>query len=157
MKRMAIDKPFKLATIGGTFDTLHQGHKDYISIAFHAAESVHIFLASDDYAKYKKTYLPHSYIERKNKLEDFLALKGWAGRYQIFLLEEEVKMKECVLHENYEIAVVEPAYIDFFVKINQQRELEKKAPLFFVYKNRTLDMHGKDMSSTSLRSQDDNS
>ncbi len=59
--------------IGGTFDTLHRGHKAFLRIAFSLGDEVLIGLASDRMAG-KKPFRNgiKSFGERKKNLEEFL-------------------------------------------------------------------------------------
>jgi len=69
-------KPVK-ACIGGTFDTLHEGHKKLMETAFSLADSVLIGLTGDGFALQRKGRQVKPFNERKKRLEGFLSSKGW--------------------------------------------------------------------------------
>src|ERR1700730_6805024 len=48
--------PFHIATIGGTFQAMHLGHRQYLKLALRLADIVHISLTSDHYASTLKNY-----------------------------------------------------------------------------------------------------
>ncbi|MCX6777723.1 MAG: inosine/xanthosine triphosphatase [Candidatus Micrarchaeota archaeon] len=57
--------------VGGTFDTIHKGHRSLLSTALKAGKFVWIGLTSDSFAKTKKIYKPRPYAMRKKQLEKF--------------------------------------------------------------------------------------
>jgi cytidyltransferase-like protein len=144
------DFPFTLASIGGTFNSLHQGHKRYIEIAFKSALNVYIQLSSDKLAQEIKHYNVYSYHERLNKLETYLNERGWNGRYSIFILESRAKLREVILDNEFDLAVVEPAYFADFLEYNSYRTGFGKQQLCLIYKPRSVDQLGHDISSAGL-------
>jgi hypothetical protein len=48
--------PFRLASLGGTFNNFHFGHEIYFEFALTLAESIHIFIADDTYAAERSLY-----------------------------------------------------------------------------------------------------
>ncbi|MCS7103892.1 MAG: adenylyltransferase/cytidyltransferase family protein, partial [Candidatus Korarchaeum sp.] len=70
-------KPFKKAIVGGTFDRLHKGHRELLSLACKIAQSLIIGLADDPLLGSKplaERILP--FEEREKALKDFLDLQG---------------------------------------------------------------------------------
>lgn len=72
-----MDKKFKTVALGGTFDHLHIGHKEFIRFALNLSEKLVIGLTSDEYvkkvsnSKYQISSI-ESYETRKRNLENFL-------------------------------------------------------------------------------------
>ncbi|RMD93062.1 MAG: hypothetical protein D6814_16120, partial [Calditrichaeota bacterium] len=72
-----------IATIGGTFDVLHSGHREYIQIAFKYAEKVIIYLSTDSFAEKIKKYHITPYRLREKKLREYLAKIYAPSRYVV--------------------------------------------------------------------------
>ncbi len=69
--------------LGGTFDPLHEGHKQLLRRAFEAGDEVLIGLTSDSMASAKGGGV-RRFKERKRLLEEFLRSQGWES----FTIEE---------------------------------------------------------------------
>ena len=63
---------FKRAVIGGTFDTMHKGHKKIIDIGFTISKSVAIGLTSDSFANRFRISRVLSYSKREKTLREYL-------------------------------------------------------------------------------------
>ena len=68
----ASGRPYSLASIGGTFNALHVGHRAYLKLAFTLADRVHIYVANDKYAEMRKDYSPRKYRNRRKSLKRLL-------------------------------------------------------------------------------------
>jgi pantetheine-phosphate adenylyltransferase len=73
--------------IGGTFDGLHKGHREFIRKAFTLADRVLVCITSDRMAK-KKALDVGSYASRKRKLEGFLKSGGWLDKADIVKIDD---------------------------------------------------------------------
>ncbi|HID15622.1 MAG TPA: pantetheine-phosphate adenylyltransferase [Candidatus Atribacteria bacterium] len=73
--------------VGGTFDSLHEGHKLLLKTCFKVGKKVLIGLTSDSLAKRKSHYVP-SFIQRKKEIESFLRKLGVLDRAKIIMLED---------------------------------------------------------------------
>lgn len=84
-------KKYSVVVSGGTFDYLHQGHKDYLKHLFSIAEHVLIGLTSDLYSQELKP-AAHilAYIERKRELEEFLRGEGLLERAEILPIDSNI-------------------------------------------------------------------
>ena len=77
------------AVVGGTFDTLHKGHKELIARAFVMADRVLVCITSDGMAGRKRLASRiNSYYSRRRKLEDFLRERSWLGKAEIVMIED---------------------------------------------------------------------
>src|SRR5258706_14872301 len=67
---------------GGTFDSLHEGHKAFLRYAFSLGKFVYITITSD---LYTKTHKPHAapFLERQNNVDLFLKKEGLLNRADI--------------------------------------------------------------------------
>jgi cytidyltransferase-like protein len=125
----------RLATIGGTFDILHPGHKDYIRLAFEYADRVLIYLSSDEYCKDKKDHelLPgflrpkvRPYDDRVKDLVEFLREIKCQDRCLIRRLNKKDDLVYDYIgnpdfREKIYMAIVSPEYYEFFRAINEER------------------------------------
>jgi pantetheine-phosphate adenylyltransferase len=147
-----------IVTIGGTFDTFHKGHKDYIGLAFQSMETdcVLIYVTSDEYVRRKKDHIVQSYERRVERLKDFIQERGYRKRYDIRCLHNEEELEfdylenDCLRH-NICMAIVPPEYYDAFLKLNQAREARGLNSFLILVKMRTRDHRNEDLSSSLIR------
>lgn len=84
-----MQRHYKHATVGGTFDRLHEGHKKLIEFAFQKADYVSVAITSDTFAKKKKTaYEIEPYKNRLKSLKQFLTGKNLYERARFITLED---------------------------------------------------------------------
>lgn len=145
----------RIVTIGGTFDTLHHGHKEYIRLAFEFATRVIIYVNSDLFIAGKKTYPVHNYQERVENLQQFLQNLGDTNQYQIKKLNSLEDLKKDYL-ENPNLtevfmAIVSPEYYQDFLELNHAREALGLRNFLILVKQRTRDFQYQDISSTRVR------
>jgi len=82
-------KKYEKVAVGGTFDTLHRGHKALLSKAFEIGEKVVIGLSSDEFAsKMCKPHKTAAYAERLKELKTFLKKRGLGNRAEIVPLND---------------------------------------------------------------------
>jgi pantetheine-phosphate adenylyltransferase len=80
---------FKTVAVGGTFDTLHRGHRKLLSKAFEVGSFVLIGLSSDKFlTELRKPHKIASYEKRLIKLKKFLEIKGLLERTEILPLND---------------------------------------------------------------------
>lgn len=145
-----------IATIGGTFDTLHAGHKEYIRLAFEFSEHVRIYVSADEFARTYKKYPVRPYETRVEKLLEFLQQNYDARRYQIRRLRTLDNLREDFLEtpglrECLHLAIVTPEYYDYFQELNRQREARGIKSFLTLIKQRTLTRDRRDLSSFEVR------
>ncbi len=145
----------RIATIGGTFDVLHIGHKEYIRLAFEYADRVLIYVNSDKYTNGKKHYSVRSYEYRVTRLTNFIREIGCENRYEIRCLHrleqlEADYLETDGLRDKIFMAIVSPDYYDFFLNINRIREARRMKSFLILVKLRKLDNENKDISSSLI-------
>lgn len=141
---------FKTCSTGGTFNSFHKGHKEYLEIAFSLAQKVHIYLSTDEHARAQKPYLPKPYGERLLQMVSFLKDRRLLHRAEIIPLPNNKILEEQILKHPYDVVLVEPAYFDQFSSINTKRVKKNKKAFSILLKPRTLDYRKKDISSTRM-------
>jgi len=151
-------KQVRIATIGGTFDTLHAGHREYIRLAFEYADQVIIYVNSDEYTNGKKLYSVRPYNRRVARLLDFVREIECENRCTIRCLHELTQLEADYLgtnghDEKIDMAIVSPEYYDFFLNLNRAREAQGKKSLLILVKPRKKDPQNGDISSSAIRCQ----
>jgi pantetheine-phosphate adenylyltransferase len=82
-------KQYKKVAVGGTFDTLHRGHKALLDRAFEVGENVVIGLTSDTFvSKMGKPHKTAPYNQRCTELQIYLEKNGLAQRAEIVALSD---------------------------------------------------------------------
>jgi cytidyltransferase-like protein len=74
--------------MGGTFDHLHQGHKELLKRAFDTGEAVFIGLTSDEFATREAKIIDQNFEERKSNLESYLKGAFPNRKYEISRLKD---------------------------------------------------------------------
>jgi inosine/xanthosine triphosphatase len=72
--------------LGGTFETLHAGHRKLLRLALSSGRRVYIGLTSDEFTRRNKKYRCSSFASRKKRLEKFLGKD--MQRVEIFKLND---------------------------------------------------------------------
>lgn len=145
-----------IATIGGTFDVLHLGHKEYIRLAFENADRVLIFVTSDDYSDHDKLYSVRPYSFRVQQVISFVRDIGCENRCEIRCLNSlqqlEIDFIEVDdLRKNIKMAIVSPEYYNLFLRINYLREQLGMRSFLILVKPRKRDKKNSDISSSVLQ------
>ena len=107
--------------VGGTFEFLHDGHKQLLQKAFEIAEAgtVDIGITSDAMAQKKGRPIPN-YKTRVKQLEEFLeSIRVKQESYTIQKLEDPYGT---TLTKDYDYIVVSPETIPIALKINEIRK-----------------------------------
>ena len=140
----------RTALIGGTFNTLHEGHKYYIKLAFDYAEEVYILLTSDKYAQMSKSYKVNPYESRKERLENYIRKMNSLKQYHIVRMESDCYLINFCLENDVTMAILIPEYYPLFQKINNIREDEGKNPFLILVTQRIKTREGFKLSSTLI-------
>jgi len=151
-----------IATIGGTFNKLHRGHKEYIKLAFDYAKNVLIYVNSDEYAVKNKEHHPISfYKKRENELKEYIERHLEENRlersYEIKCLNNKQELEADFLHganlrKRISMVIVIPEYYETFSEINKLRQISGSKNFLILVKQRTL-LGRYDMSSTIANDQ----
>jgi len=154
MDRIDSDRT-RIATIGGTFDTLHQGHKDYIKLALDFSDYLIIYIKADEYVNGKKEYQVKPYQERYEKLAEFVNRIGCQDKCEIRPHGKAddfaaTYLNEFTRHDVLYMAVVSPEYYKKFDEINQLREAKGMSSILLIVKRR-FRIGNSDLSSSSIR------
>jgi len=145
----------RIATIGGTFGILHEGHKEYIQLAFEYVDRVLIYVNSDEYTNGKKHYSVHPFEHRVDQLKAFIKQIGCENRCEIHRLNNLKELETDYLEtedlkEKIYMAIVSPEYYDFFLRLNNAREARGMNSILILVKPRKRD-NGNDISSSLIR------
>lgn len=140
------DRSKTIASIGGTFDRFHFGHKRYIRMAFMHADYVIIYVNSDEYSQALKKYPVQSFETRTRRLEVFLSRIGIEqNRYEIRKVNSLAELKHELVQEEIHLSVIVNEYKSMFFEINEMRSLEGKNNISIILKRRASNL-----SSTAI-------
>src|SRR5438034_4309091 len=124
---------YNIVVIGGTFDHLHEGHKEFLRFAFQNSRNVLIGLTSDTYAGTIKQYASHlqAFFEREKAPKRFLEGEGVLSRVAIAQIDSVFYPKEW---ENLPIDAVIVTKDTFkgAQRINEDRKRKEFSPLDIV-------------------------
>ncbi len=82
-------KKYRIVVIGGTFDRLHRGHRDFLQFSFSKSDYVVLGLTSDAYIKkYKDGLGVESYETREKNLQIFLQSIQKESRVKIVPIDD---------------------------------------------------------------------
>lgn len=145
-----MQRKFKTAAVGGTFDEFHKGHRTLLLKAFEIGERVLIGLCSDKLVEsLSKPHITASYEERLEELKKFLLEKGLLNRAEIMPLNDPfgVTLSEgCI-----EALVVSRETEPMAIKINEERKRRGLAPLHIVVINMVPSENHAPISTTRIR------
>ncbi|HDN82929.1 MAG TPA: phosphopantetheine adenylyltransferase [Candidatus Altiarchaeales archaeon] len=79
---------FEKVVVGGTFDTLHLGHKKILEVAFKLGKRVCIGLTSDEFAKRFRVVETRKYEERLKNLKEVVSTIAEGKPYEIIKIED---------------------------------------------------------------------
>ena len=147
MKKQA----YKLASIGGTFGAFHQGHKDYIDLAFSLAKRVQIGINSQSYAQTSKQYDVPPLEHRLKELNEYLAEKHFSKRLHAIIIYESLNdFHQALLEPSVDCVVITDEYLETATIMNKERMARGLPPYYVHTKLRTMLAGGEELSSTKL-------
>lgn len=138
--------------IGGTFDSLHKGHKTLLKKAFEVAGKngkVYIGLATGDLVKNKNKVKP--FDNRRKALEKYILEEGFNKQAIIVSITNKYGL---TLKEDFDAIVISPETEKIAMEINRKRVLNFKKPLKIIRVQFVLADNGKPISSTRVNNKE---
>ena len=145
---------FNNIVIGGTFDLLHAGHKEFIKTAFDLAKFVSIGLTTDSFnkARGKDTY--QNQDTRKKLLVNYLDAEGFTNKCEIVFIDDIFGTS---LDPKFDAIIATAETSNNAEIINEKRDELGLDKLKIMHLEHITDTSGKIISSTRIRSGDINS
>ncbi|MFH0859653.1 MAG: pantetheine-phosphate adenylyltransferase [Candidatus Altiarchaeota archaeon] len=141
---------FKRVVVGGTFDTLHLGHRRLIETAADVGDSIIIGLTSDEFATRFRPHKAPSYEKRRKQVEDFV--KGFRKPYEIVRIDDSYGV--ATLDPGIDCIVVSEETLLRAEEINTIRFKKNLAKLTVVVVPLALADDGKPISSERIKSKE---
>lgn len=117
--------------MGGTFQGLHDGHRQYLEIAAELAEFLFVFVLADCYARARKSYPVDPTADRINAIRAYLEKKGVESAYEFREVYEAGEVDRFLATADVDLVVTEPCHRERFARVNAQR-LECGRPEYYV-------------------------
>lgn len=146
--RVKMKDKYHYAAVGGTFDSLHRGHKRLLKTCFELGKKVLIGLTSDSLAKNKSHYVP-PFSERKLKIESFLKKLGVIDRAEIIMLEDAYG--PTINDKRIDVLVVSEETVVRALEINRIRRSHGLPPLKIIVVELVKDKDSRPISSAKIR------
>jgi pantetheine-phosphate adenylyltransferase len=145
---MIINIPMAKVAIGGTFECLHDGHRELIKKAFELAGDgqVDIGLTSNAMADQRNREIP-DYSCRRSQLLDYLKEIPKKASFRVIELSDPYGR---TLIEDYDYIVVSPETYAMALKINSMREKQGMKPIEIVRIGFVLADDSERISSTRI-------
>ncbi|MEM3737345.1 MAG: pantetheine-phosphate adenylyltransferase [Candidatus Bathyarchaeia archaeon] len=141
---------FRRIAVGGTFDSLHKGHRKLLEEAFLKGEEVIIGLTTDRLAReLHTTHTVASYEARKEALLNLLRRKGVASRAHIIPIDSREGTAADTL--DLEAIVVSPESYPGALRINELRRQRLMKELEIIVVEEVMAEDGKPISATRIR------
>ncbi len=137
--------------VGGTFDSLHEGHKLLLKKCFEVGNKVIIGITSDKLARFKAHYVP-PLNERVKLLKRFLESIGVSERAQIVILNDPYG--PTINSEDISAIVVSEETLPRALEINRIRESRGLSPLEIVVVSLVKDNDLRPLSAAKIRRQE---
>ena len=141
---------YRIVAMGGTFDVLHNGHKELLREAFAVGRKVMIGVTTDEFAR--SLHKPHrvdSYAKRKFDLERLLKRWGMLPRTRIVPIQD--RYGPTVNVSNIDALVVSRRTMKTGYEINAKRKRRSLRPLEIVPIELLLAEDRRPISSTRIR------
>jgi pantetheine-phosphate adenylyltransferase len=141
---------YEVVAMGGTFDVLHNGHKELLRKAFAVGRKVMIGVTSDEFAR--SLHKPHKvdpYAKRRADLERLLDRWGVLARARIVPLHN--RYGPTVMTSRINALIVSRRTIKTAYEINSERKLKGLKPLEILPIDLLLADDRRPISSTRIR------
>ncbi|MFH1180822.1 MAG: pantetheine-phosphate adenylyltransferase [bacterium] len=135
----------KRVVVGGTFETLHAGHRALLKKAFDLGQ-VFIGLTSDKMAQRAKRRKIKSFLSRKKALRGLIK-KEFKAKPEIRKIENKFGF---TLKEDYDYIVVSPETYKTALLINKERRKKNRKPIKIFKIKFVLAKDGNTLSSTGI-------
>ena len=136
--------------MGGTFDHLHEGHKDLIKTALSISKKVFIGLTTQKLLKNKKFASKiEDYETREKKIKIFVSTFTDIKRVEIIELDDPYGPP--INEPEYEGLIVSQETYSVALKMNEIRENKGFKPMIIIVIPILKDKNDKRISSTSIR------
>ena len=148
LNKSFVTEAYMRICIGGTFNTLHKGHRVLLDKAFEKAGkngTVYIGLSEGDLVKKKKYLKPLT--ERKKALEDYLLSKGYDKQSMIIPIHNKYGI---TLDEDFDLIIISPETKKIAEEINAKRKSMGKKPILIELVPYVLAKDNKPISSTRI-------
>jgi len=143
-------RPYKLVALGGTFDTLHAGHRQLLSEAFRLGDVVLIGVTSDQLvATLHKKHQVRSFSSRVRDLERFLKTRCWSSRARVNALREPYG--PAARRKKLQALIVSNGTLASGRRLNRLRQQNGLQPLDLVVVDLLKAVDGKPISTTRIR------
>ena len=149
-RNIPANKVYRIVAMGGTFDTLHSGHKELLRKAFTVGRRVLIGVTSEKFAR--TLHKPHKvdpYTKRTRDLERLLKRWGVMSRAKIVPLDD--RYGPTTTSSTIQALVVSRRTIKTAFEINAQRKARGLKPLGLVPIDLLLAEDRRPISSTRIR------
>lgn len=148
--------------IGGTFDKLHFGHQAFINTAFNVSNKVHLCIMSDEgvkkWSKKKFSDRVDSFELRQDRIIKFLEEYSLINRVVLCKIDDPysyaVKGKTA-LELDAILVSTEEIVLKRTMMLNEARESKDLKPLKIFRMPLIIDMHGKPISATRIRANEE--
>ena len=135
--------------VGGTFDTIHAGHRNLIERAFSTGAFVFIGLTSDEYVSKAGKKIEHDFQTRKAQLESFLLKNYPSTKYIIVRLDD--RFGPGIFTSSVEAIVVSTETLPVVEEANKRRRSVGLPDLKVEVVPISLAEDGKRISGTRIR------
>jgi pantetheine-phosphate adenylyltransferase len=143
-------RAYRIVALGGTFDVLHNGHRELLRKAFAVGRKVMIGVTSDQFAR--SLHKPHkvdSYAKRKTDLEQLL--KRWRVLRRAKIVPLQDRYGPTVSASNIDALVVSKRTIKTAYEINAKRKRRDLRPIEIVPIELLIAEDRRPISSTRIR------
>ena len=124
-----------IGSIGGTFNILHEGHKDYIKTAFRFCEFVYIMLTTNKYTQ--KKYQVKSFNLRKKQIVEYLkSLNIKRNKYKFIKIDNTKSLIGFMTKTNINLVITSHEYYPLMKLINDIKIIKKLKPFLILIKER---------------------
>ena len=151
---MEYQKNFKSIVLGGSFDHLHKGHKEFLKFAASASGKIILGITSDEYIKETDAKLYASSIEpyakRKEAVQKFLEKEGLLANFKIVKIDN-VYGPTLDSRQDLDAILVAERTLSGAHTINEERKKLGQRALEVIIAPEVFAEDGKPMSSARIR------